>query len=241
VKNFIKLGGLVFAAILLMLPAFAATPAGLWEGTLKTPNGDIGFVFNIHRDGEKWVAEMDIPVQGLSAFPLKDVKIEGAAIEIPMPGQGDPSYTGKLSEDGEAISGDYRQGGADIPMELKWKSEPRAVEKAQANSGEVQVLEGVWEGVLDANGTQLHLRFNFTKSADGSVTGTLDSLDQGANGLPINGISRSGDTVKLDLKTVGGSYEATLSKDASSMTGTFTQGGGTLPLTMQRKAAEKKK
>jgi hypothetical protein len=49
----------------------------------------------------------------------------------------------------------------------------------------VQVLEGVWEGVLDVPGTQLHLRFNFTKNADGGITGTLDSLDQGANGLAV--------------------------------------------------------
>jgi hypothetical protein len=44
----------------------------------------------------------------------------------------------------------------------------------------------------------------------------------------------------LDLKTIGGSYEGTLNKDASSMTGTFTQGGGGMPLTVQKKAAEKK-
>jgi hypothetical protein len=231
----------IFAGVLLLPAALAAAdPAGVWEGSLKTPNGDLGFVFNVHRDGDRWAAEMDIPVQGLSALPLKDVKVDGVNVGFQIPGPGDPHYDGKLSEDGKTIAGNFSQGGASIPLDLKWKSAPRAVEKAPANSGEVQVLEGVWEGALDVNGNQLHLRFNFTKNADGSIKGTLDSLDQGANGLPIGAISRTGDTVKLDLKTIGGSYEGTLNKDASSMTGTFTQGGGGMPLTVQKKAAEKK-
>jgi hypothetical protein len=42
--------------------------------------------------------------------------------------------------------------------------------------------------------------------------------------------------VKLDMKAFGCSYEGTLNKDASAMTGTFTQ-GDSVPLTMQRKPA----
>jgi hypothetical protein len=234
----------VLASLLLLAPAavLAATnPAGVWEGAIKTPNGDIGFVFNLHRDGDKWAAEMDIPIQGVSGLPLINVKVDGAAVGFALPaGPGDPHYDGKLSEDGKSISGTFSQGGASLPLELKWKSEPRAVEKVPANTGDVQVLEGVWEGVLDANGQQLHVRFNFTKNADGSITATFDSVDQGANGLPVASIARTGDTVKLEMKAVGISYEGTLNKDASAMTGTLTQAGVPVPLNMQRKKAEKK-
>jgi len=107
-------------------------------------------------------------------------------------------------------------------------------------SGDVQVLEGVWEGVLDANGTKLHVRFNFIRNADGSITATFDSVDQGANGLPVASIARTGDTVKMDLKSINGSYEGTLDKDASTMTGTLSQMGNPVPLNLQRKKAEKK-
>ena len=232
-----------FAAFLLLAPAFvlaAANPAGVWEGTLSTPNGDIGFVINLHRDGDKWAGELDVPMQGVSGLPLTSVKVDGNAISFPMPGMGDPHYEGKLSEDGKTIAGNLLAGGQTLPLDLKWKSEPRAVEKAVANTGDVQVLEGVWEGVLNAPGMQLHVRFNFTKNADGSITGTLDSIDQGANGLPVAGIARTGDTVKLDLKAIGGSYEGTLNKDASAMTGTFTQGGSGIPLNLERKKAATK-
>jgi hypothetical protein len=68
----------------------------------------------------------------------------------------------------------------------------------------------------------------------------LHKMDQGVNGLPVASIARTGDTVKLDMKAVGCSYEGTLSKDASAMTGTFSQGGGSIPLNLQRKKAETK-
>jgi hypothetical protein len=229
------------AALLLLAPAAvlaAANPAGLWEGTLKTPSGEFGFALNLHRDGGKWAAEMDVPMQGVSGLPLANVKVDGAAISFPMPGAGGPHYDGKLSEDGKSIAGNFIVADQSIPLDLKWKSEPRAVEKAPANTGDVQILEGVWEGVLETHGQQLHVRFNFTRNADGSITATFDSVDQNANGLPVASISRMGDTVKLDMKAIGCSYEGTLNKDASAMTGTFTQGDG-VPLTMQRKPAGK--
>jgi hypothetical protein len=99
----------------------------------------------------------------------------------------------------------------------------------------VQVLEGVWEGAMDINGTPLHLRLNFARNADGSIAGTVDSPDQKVTGLRIDSISRTADSVKVEVKTIGGSYQGTLNKDASTLTGTWTQMGNSLPLTLQRK------
>jgi hypothetical protein len=148
------------AGLWLLVPAavLAATnPAGVWEGTLKGPAGELSIVFNLHRDGGKWAAEMDFPAQGVSGLPLANFKVDGAAIGVTLPGPGNPHYAGKLSEDGKSISGTFTQGGISLPLDLKWKSEPRAVETAPParNTGDVQVLEGVWEGVLAEGGNQL--------------------------------------------------------------------------------------
>jgi len=235
----------ILAGVLLLAPAAApaaVNPAALWEGTIQTPNGDLGVLFNLHRDGDKWVGEMDVPMQGVTGLPLANVKVDGSAVSFVMPGGGDPHFEGKLSDDGKSVTGNLNAGGQSIPMNLKWKSEARAVEKAApANTGDVAGLEGVWEGVLDANGMQLHVRFNFTKNADGSIAATFDSVDQKVNGLPVASIARTGDTVKLDMKTVSMSYEGTLNKDGTAMTGTFSQMGMSIPLNLERKKAETEK
>ena len=56
--------------------------------------------------------------------------------------------------------------------------------RAQAQKNEPVI--GSWEGKLDVGGgNQLTLRFNVALDEDGALTGTMDSPDQGANGLPL--------------------------------------------------------
>jgi hypothetical protein len=93
-------------------------------------------------------------------------------------------------------------------------------------------LEGVWQGTLDA-GEKLRLVLTISKSADGSFSGKVDSLDQGAS-IPIDVITVNGDSVRLELKTVGGVFEGKLNADHSELTGTFSQGGAVLPLGFKR-------
>jgi len=47
-------------------------------------------------------------------------------------------------------------------------------------------IEGDWSGVLDIGAIQLHLALHLSRAADGSLTGALDSIDQGAKGIPLS-------------------------------------------------------
>src|SRR5215510_2585779 len=96
-------------------------------------------------------------------------------------------------------------------------------------SGVAKGLEGVWHGTLDVGGTQLRLVLTITKSASSGYSGKVDSLDQGAT-IPVDTITATGDTVRLELKSVGAVFEGALNKDRSEMSGKFTQGGASLPL-----------
>jgi len=96
-------------------------------------------------------------------------------------------------------------------------------------SGAAKGLEGVWRGTLEVGGTQLRLVLTIMKSESGGYSGKLDSLDQGAT-IPVDTITVTGDTVRLELKSVGGVYEGALNKDRSEMSGKFTQAGASLPL-----------
>jgi len=92
--------------------------------------------------------------------------------------------------------------------------------------------EGSWQGTLDA-GQKLRLALTLTKNPDGTYSGRVDSLDQGST-IPIDVITVTEDSVRLELKTVGAVFEGKLNADGSELTGQFSQGGAVLPLTFKR-------
>jgi murein DD-endopeptidase MepM/ murein hydrolase activator NlpD len=106
-------------------------------------------------------------------------------------------------------------------------------QSAFAQTTEPKGITGVWQGVLDVGGTKLRLVLTVKKNGD-ACTGTLDSLDQGSS-IPIDSITVSGDTVRLELKSVAASYEGVLREDRSEIVGKFSQGGADLPLTFKPK------
>jgi pimeloyl-ACP methyl ester carboxylesterase len=98
-------------------------------------------------------------------------------------------------------------------------------------------IEGDWSGVLDTGAIQLHLALHLSRAADGSLTGALDSTDQGAKGIPLSKVTLSGRSLTIEIKAVGATYQAELNADGSEIAGTFTQRGQDLPLTFHRGVA----
>jgi hypothetical protein len=95
---------------------------------------------------------------------------------------------------------------------------------------------GDWQGALDTGQGQLRLVLHLTKAADGSLAATIDSLDQGANAIPVSSVTLKASKLSLGVDAVNGSYEGTVNADASEIDGTWTQGQG-LPLNFKRAAA----
>ncbi|MGH7127500.1 MAG: alpha/beta hydrolase family protein, partial [Planctomycetaceae bacterium] len=98
-------------------------------------------------------------------------------------------------------------------------------------------LAGDWTGALDVGGTQLRLVFHIGPEEDGNRTGTMDSPDQGTTGLPIATVALADSTVRMTMPAMSGSYEGRLSADGKTIDGTWTQGGSSLPLKLEKSAA----
>jgi hypothetical protein len=98
-------------------------------------------------------------------------------------------------------------------------------------------IAGDWQGTLKAGGTQLRLVLHVTAAKDGSLTATLDSVDQGANGIPISAITLKDSKLSLTVDAVHGTYEGTLNKDATEIDGTWSQG---MPLELNFKRSPAK-
>ena len=85
-------------------------------------------------------------------------------------------------------------------------------------------IAGDWQGTLNAGGTQLHLALHIAAAKDGRLTATFDSIDQGANGIPITAISLKDSKLAFSVDAAHISYEGTINKDGSEIDGTWTQG-----------------
>jgi hypothetical protein len=98
-------------------------------------------------------------------------------------------------------------------------------------------IAGDWQGTLNAGGVQLRLALHVAAAKDGSLTATLDSLDQGAIGIPVSSIDLRQTQLTLGVPAVGGTYSGTVNKDATEIDGTWSQ-GQPLTLNFKRVAAQ---
>ncbi|CAN5917812.1 hypothetical protein BH11MYX3_BH11MYX3_28240 [soil metagenome] len=96
-------------------------------------------------------------------------------------------------------------------------------------------VSGIWLGTLRAGATALRIQVH----VDVAVTPpscALDSLDQGAMGIPCDIVAASATEISVGVPAVHGAMKGTISADANTVTGTWTQGGTALPLVMTRQA-----
>ena len=107
---------------------------------------------------------------------------------------------------------------------------------APADTSALAEIEGVWAGALETRGLSLRLALEISIRPDGSLSGTLISIDQGGKRLP-------GDTVKFEnrnfllaIAAAQVQYDGLLNADGTTLTGTWTQFGSPLPLMFHRAA-----
>ena len=95
--------------------------------------------------------------------------------------------------------------------------------------------QGVWSGELNVMGTKLPLVFNL--SSNGC---TMDSPAQGAKGIPVEMKSDTeGKTITITIPMIGAKFEGKM--EGESISGTFTQNGFPLPLTLKAGKPEVKR
>lgn len=99
-------------------------------------------------------------------------------------------------------------------------------------------ITGSWLGNLSANGMELRVVFNLKLTAKDSLTFTLDSPDQGAKDIPGGLVTFDMKKLVLLAPSINGEYNGTVTSD-STIDGTWTQNGGTLPLNLKKQGKQK--
>ena len=96
-------------------------------------------------------------------------------------------------------------------------------------------IVGGWEGTLDP-GAQPKKRIlvHISMAGDGSLSGTIDYPDQSISGIGITAITYKEPTLHFESSSMQASYDGTMNKDNSEITGTWKQGRATLSLILKR-------
>jgi len=95
------------------------------------------------------------------------------------------------------------------------------------------ILPGSWMGKLSADGMELRVVFNLKLVQKDSLTVTLDSPDQNAKDIPAGPVIVENKKVIIKAPGINGQYEGTVISD-STITGTWSQNGSTLPLDIKK-------
>jgi uncharacterized protein len=109
-----------------------------------------------------------------------------------------------------------------------------AIGFAAAAAPAASVVLGDWQGTLDTGNGSLRVVLHLAQDQDGKLTGTMDSLDQGAMGIPISSVTYTQPDVRFSLEKFGSTYEGKLDKDKHQIVGVWKQGSASLPLTLGR-------
>jgi len=215
-------------------PAKPSDIDGAWSGTLDTGSAKLRIVFHITNTEDGLIATMDSPDQNLKGMPMTGVTRDGASIKIEAK-QINGSFSGNIAADLSSIDGKWSQGGAEIPLLVKRAKDQAAVERKPTKPSDAQPsdIDGAWMGKLDTGSLTLRVVFRITNTQDG-LTATLDSPDQGMLALPGTAVTRERSSLKIETNQINGIFAGKIAADASSIDGTWTQHGHSMPLALTR-------
>ncbi len=94
---------------------------------------------------------------------------------------------------------------------------------------EKPAIAGDYTGVLGP----LHLKLHIKANPDGTLSGTLDSPDQGAIGISCSDIQLDGTSLSFTVPAVHGTWKGTVADNAHLLNGTWSQ-GNSMPLAFTR-------
>lgn len=100
-------------------------------------------------------------------------------------------------------------------------------------------IQGTWQGTLHIpQGGELRTVAKITGTSPGDLRLMLYSIDQGGQGMAATTVNFQDGVLKYSIQFIDGSFEGKMSADGKSITGTWKQGPGSIPLVLERATPE---
>jgi uncharacterized protein len=207
----------------------AGSLVGDWKGTLNAGGSQLHLVLHVTKaeDG-KLGATLDSVDQGANGIPVSAIAVKDGRFNMTVDAV-HGKYEGVVNKAATEIKGTWTQM---QPLELDFVRVAGGVKSDQAKVAPSDI-DGVWTGALDLGSVKLRLAFHIMNTADG-LKATMDSLDQGAMGVPVTSVTRNGTALKIELKQIDGVFDGKISEDKTTVAGTWTQRGDSRPLVLMR-------
>lgn len=201
---------------------------GDWLGTLSVNGVELRLALHISKAADGSLkATVDSMDQGANGIPVGPITLADSKLNFTVPAVSG-GYEGKVNAGGTAITGTWTQG---QPLPLEFRRGVAA--KVEHKPGKPSDIDGAWQGGIDVGQNSLRMIFHIVNTEDGLMA-TLDVPDQGAKAVPVTTVTRDGSALKLEMKGLGGGFEGKVSPDLSTIDGTWTQVGNSLPLVLKR-------
>jgi fermentation-respiration switch protein FrsA (DUF1100 family) len=221
---------IVLVLILLTSAAsFAQDVTGDWNGKLNANGAELRLVLHITKNTDGTLkATLDSVDQGANGIPVSSATLKNSQLSLKVDAVSG-AYEGKVNADASEIAGTWTQGGS---LELNFHRGGIATKPAP-KPAKASNIDGDWLGTLDTGMGTLRVVLHIANTEDG-LRATMDSPDQGAKGIPVTSITRTGSSLRFETKSISGTYDGTISADLNAVSGTWTQFGKPLPLSLKR-------
>ena len=231
-------GGLIATWQFMRAGQNASDLQGFWEGSISVNTMTMRLVLKVDKTPEgQYTATMDSVDQGAADIPVNALSLSNGTVHLQLAALR-AKYEGALNGRGTEISGQWHQGPGSFPLVFKRTKTPSTIAAplpvSAFSSRESSPLQGVWKGTMDVRGIPLRIVFKISESSRGKFTGTMDSPDQGARGIPLTTAEYSKPTARFDITGIDGHYEGTLKEDGSEIAGDWTQAGKSFPCLLKR-------
>jgi pimeloyl-ACP methyl ester carboxylesterase len=121
-----------------------------------------------------------------------------------------------------------------MTLRARWMAAALFLFAAYAHAQQPVQIAGIWQGALELpTGARLRLVVKLREEG-GALTGTMDSVDQGARDLRIDSVQLEDRRLRFTMNAIGGRYEGELAASGDELVGAWSQGVNSLPLTLRR-------
>ncbi|HWC99720.1 MAG TPA: hypothetical protein VG456_23330 [Candidatus Sulfopaludibacter sp.] len=213
----------------------ATKAAGHWSGKILIPDHEVAVTVDLDRDAQGvWIGSITVAGSSSVDVPLSAVAVESGAVRFTAPLPGPASFTGKLSDDGAAISGTASNAQGDAPFQLA-RSGSASVKVPPASSKLSSEFEGSWSGSIEGAGKTRRIGLKLSAGSDGNATAKLVAIDQGNLEIPVSTVTINKNDLQLEVRALSGLYHGTLSADGV-IAGEWAQGNEKYSLTFKKGA-----